>query len=181
MLAMESYLSLCLFSVSSLAMKALVFLLLLLLSGAAQAQQQPGVDCVPTQGQGWQGCAPIDNSVQQPQRPQPPPQKWTDHWGAIATNEPTSSLGVANNMASQSEAEQAALTDCQSKHSSTCKLETSYRNGCGALIGSTTGYVVTSKTTLDEAVQAGMLTCTKARYSNCRVYYSGCSLPVRIQ
>ncbi|WP_426702131.1 DUF4189 domain-containing protein [Rhodanobacter sp. Col0626] len=162
-------------------MKALILLVLLPFVGFAQAQQQPGVNCVPVQGQGWQGCAPIDNNTQQPQRPQPLPQIWADHWGAIATNEPTNSLGVANNMASQSEAKKAALTDCKSKHGSTCKLETSYRNQCGALIGSTTGYVVTSKATLDETVQAGMLTCTQAGYSNCSVYYSACSFPVRIQ
>ncbi|MGN6328063.1 MAG: DUF4189 domain-containing protein [Rhodanobacter sp.] len=166
-------------------MKVLCLLVLLLTTSAlhAQAACPPGTIPYGT-GNDPSACGP-DNSqpdqLQQPRAPRRPPQVWANHWGAIATNEPTGSLGIANNMSSQNEAERTALADCQSKHGSTCKIETSYRNGCGALIGSTTGYVVTSKATLDETVQAGMLACTKAEYSNCHVYYSACSLPERIQ
>jgi len=157
-------------------MKALCPLILLLIVTTTRAQSCGGV-------QSGGVCVPPDVAMPDyyQQESQPPPQKWVDHWGAIATNEPTGSLGTANNIDSQSEAERTALADCQSKHGATCKLETSYRNGCGALIGSTTGYVVVSKATLDETIKAGILTCTKAGYSNCHTYYSGCSVPVRIQ
>lgn len=157
-------------------MKVQCILALLLIVATVHAQDCGGVNAGGV-------CVPPDVAMPgyQQQAQQPPPQKWVDHWGAIATNEPTGSLGVANDMASQSDAEQAALADCQSKQGATCKLETSYRNGCGALIGSSTGYVVVSKATLNETVQTGISTCTKAGYSNCHVYYSACSLPVRIQ
>jgi hypothetical protein len=82
--------------------------------------QQPGVDCAPIQGQGWSGCAPRNSSQpstqgQQSQVPQTLPQRWQDHWGAIATYVPKGSLGAVNNLTSASQAEQAALEDCRSK------------------------------------------------------------------
>jgi len=154
-------------------LRACLVVLGLLLLGTLHAQT-PDVDCVPIQGQGWQGCAPVGNAQQ-------PSARWENRWGAIATYESNGSLGIATNMTSQSAAQQTALADCQSKHGSTCKLETTYRNGCAALIGSTTGYVVTSDATSEKAIQAGMQTCNKAGYTNCHTYYSACSLPVQVQ
>lgn len=167
----------------------LLFGLLMLLVSLVHAEGNcpPGYYPIgaPSGQGGPQGCAPIpgDSSAQQQAQPQPqqPPQQWASQWGAIATYEPNGSLGVATHMASKVEAEQSALADCQSKHGSTCKLEVAYSNGCGALVGSNTGYVVTTNATLDEAIHAGMKTCTNSGYANCHVYYSACSLPQRIQ
>jgi len=159
---------------------------LFLIAGALHAQQ-PGVDCAPIQGQGWSGCAPINPSQpsaqgQQPQVPQAPPERWQDHWGAIATDAARGVLGTAANMPNELSAKQAALSDCMSKGGSNCVLEIQpYRNSCGVLVTSGTSHVVTSNTSLDQAIQEGMKTCTKTSHANCRVYYSACSLPVRTQ
>jgi len=168
---------------SSLPLKALCLIVLLLLGICTVQAQQPGVDCAPVQGQGWTGCAPL-NSSQQPsqgqQSSQPPPQRWQDHWGAIATYEPNGSLGAVTNMPSQSGAENAALASCQSKHGSTCKIQLSYRNQCAAMVVGGKFFNVNPGATVDEATQAGMDTC-RTYANDCHVYYSACSLPVRIQ
>jgi len=161
------------------------FALLFLMVGTLHAQQ-PGVDCAPIQGQGWTGCAPINSSQpsprgQQSQTPQAPPELWQDHWGAIATYEPSGVLGVAANMQSESQAKQAAMADCQAKSGgSNCKFQLSYRNGCAAMVLGDKVFNVNSAGALDQAVQKGMAQCSSAS-SNCHVYYSACSLPVRIQ
>jgi Domain of unknown function (DUF4189) len=165
-------------------MKALALLVLLLVAGAAQAQQ-PGVDCAPIQGQGWSGCAPIYPSQQpaqgqQPQIPQPSPQRWQDHWGAIATDIPNKSVGVAANMASRSQAESAAIMDCQSRGGAMCKIEISYSNTCAALVVGINGHNTRTGATSDAAVQAGVKKCSEEG-TNCHAYYSACSLPQRIQ
>jgi len=166
-------------------MKIFLFCGLLLIASTLRAQQ-PGVDCAPVQGQGWTGCAPL-NSSQQPaqgqqlQTPQPPPQKWADHWGAIAVYAPSGSLGTSTNMPTQEDAESAALADCQSKHGSTCKIQLSYRNQCAALVVSAKSYNTNPGATEKEAIQKGMEICDNAKDPNCHPAYAACSLPQRIQ
>jgi hypothetical protein len=43
------------------------------------------------------------------------------------------------------------------------------------------GYNAQSAAKVDQAVQLSMNVCTKAGRTNCHVYYSACSLPVRIR
>jgi len=162
------------------------FLFILLLITSALHAQQPGVDCAPIQGQGWSGCAPMNSSQPSPQGqpsqvPQTPPQRWQDHWGAIATYVPKGSLGAVNNLTSASQAEQAALEDCRSKSGTACKIEISYRNQCAAMIVGHPGYSIALGSTLDDAVHKGIKMCVDAGDSNCHTYYSACSLPVQIQ
>jgi hypothetical protein len=167
--------------------RLLLFGLLLLLGGGVHAEGNcpPGYYPIGApQGQGGpQGCAPIpgDDNNQQQAQPQPPPPKWASRWGAIATYEPNGSLGTAANMPSQNSAEQAALADCQAKHGATCRVQLSYRNQCAVMVVSDKGYNVNSAATSDQAAQNGMQTCNKSGDPNCHIYYSACSLPVRVQ
>jgi hypothetical protein len=148
--------------------------------------QQPGVDCAPVQGQGWSGCAPINPSQQstqgqQPQVPQRPPERWQDHWGAIATDGSGGSFGAATNTSSRSSAENMALADCQSKKGSpNCQVELWYTNQCAAMVVGDNGHNAKSGATPNEATRAAMEVCSAAD-AHCFVYYSACSLPVRIQ
>jgi len=134
------------------------------------------------QGQsGPQGCAPIpgyDNNLQSTQ-PQSKPQ-WIDRWGAIATDGPGGSFGAAINMPDRSSAENAALAECHSKRGSTCAIETWYRNRCAVMIIGDNSHISVNATTLPEAVEMGMKKCNDSD-TNCHIYYSDCSLPVRIQ
>jgi len=166
-------------------MKILLLCGLLATAGSLHAQQ-PGVNCAPIQGQGWTGCAPINPSQpsaqgQQPQMPKAPPQRWQDHWGAIVTDPVKSNLGTAVNMTSQSEAEQAALADCQGKGGTACKQDIAYRNQCAAMVVGDTGYDTKAGATVNDAVQAAMKVCNTVPGDHCHSYYTACSQPVRIQ
>jgi len=162
--------------------------LALLLSGVAHAEGNcpDGMyETNPPGTEGPVGCAPIPGYNQQQgqqQTPQPPPEQWADHWGAIATDGLSGSFGASTNLLTRSSAEQAALTDCQSKKGSqNCKIETWYRNGCAAMVLSDKGHNVTNGATADEAIRAGMKICSAAKDGRCDVYYSACSLPQRVQ
>lgn len=134
------------------------------------------------QGQsGPQGCAPIpgyDNNQQQTQSQLSP--QWRDRWGAIATDGPGGSFGAAIDMPDRSSAESAALTDCHSKRGATCAIETWYRNRCAAMIIGDNSHISVNAATVNEAIQMGTRKCN-ATDTNCHVYYSDCSLPLRIQ
>lgn len=160
--------------------------LLLLLGSAVHAEGNcpPGYYPIGTpQGQaGPQGCAPIPGHTnnQQQAHPQPLPQ-WASRWGAVATDGVDGSLGAITGAPSRSEAEKLAMADCQSKGGSRCKVDVSYRNGCAAMVVGNGGYNVESAAKVNQAVQLSMNICNKAGRTNCHVYYSACSLPVRIQ
>jgi len=128
------------------------------------------------------GSVPLCQRVDQgAAAPQPPPMRWLDKWGAIATDAATASLGSANGMSSREQAQDAALADCQAKGGIRCKTETWYLNGCGAMVMGNTGYNVGNAATLKKAIQSGIKVCRDAGDTNCHTYFSACSLPVRIQ
>lgn len=132
-------------------------------------------------GQGPQSCAPIPNYSPQQTPHQPPPPRWKENWGAIATALPAGILGASNNLPSERQAAQAALEDCRSRGGTTCKLESTYGNACAAMIVGHPGYAIASGASENEAIQSAMKMCTDGEDTNCHVYYSACSLPVRIQ
>ena len=162
----------------------LVGLLLLSISAAhAEGNCPPGYYPIgAAQGQsGPQGCAPIPGyNDQQQTQPQPPPPQWKDNWGAIATDGPGGSFGASADMPDRSSAENKALADCHSKRGATCAIETWYSNGCAAMVIGDNSHISNNASTLNEAIQMGMKKCN-ATDANCHVYYSDCSLPVRIQ
>jgi hypothetical protein len=158
-------------------MKMLRFFILFVAVAAAHAQDCGGVNAGGV-------CVPPDVAMPgyQQQTPQPPPQKWVDHYGAMATNEPGNVLGVATDMQSESEAKQSAIVDCQAKGGgSSCASLIAYRNGCAVLLVGNKFFNASSAATIEEATQSGMKVCATNGNTNCHVYYSACSLPVRIQ
>lgn len=74
------------------------------------------------------------------------------------------------------------MSDCAAKGGTNCKIEITYYNQCAVVVAAEDGsYNTPSNATLDGAIAAGIKTCRDAGHSNCQVYYSACSLPVRIQ
>jgi hypothetical protein len=159
---------------------------LLLLSGITHAEGECPPGMFPTNPSGTQGpvgCAPIPGYEQQQgqqQTRQAPPPQWASRWGAIATDAIKGILGTSTDVASKDEAEQRALTECQTKGGMQCKLQNSYSNACVAMITGSKIFNVGSDADLNRAVQSGMKKCTAAD-TNCHVYYSACSLPQRLQ
>jgi hypothetical protein len=127
-----------------------------------------------------QGCAPIPG-YNQGQQQLPQRSQWSSQYGAIASYIPKGILGVATNRLSKQFAEQAALDDCRSKGGTDCKIETSYMNGCGAVVAGHPGYAVNTGPTEARAVQDAMSACTGSGFTNCHIIYTGCSLPKKIQ
>lgn len=112
--------------------------------------------------------------------PATPAARWEDRWGAIATDAQKAKLGVVVNMPSQRKAKSAALDACKENGGSNCTVEISYYNQCAALITGDKLFNTSAAATIEEATESGLSRCSKED-TNCRVYYSGCSLPVRIQ
>lgn len=145
----------------------------------AQAACPPGM--VPYGGgTDLSSCGP-DESEQQAQQPMAPQPSWARTWGAIATDSVKGVVGAVTGLSSKSAARRAAMADCQAKGGAPCKFEVAYDNQCAALVVGSNGYDVGVDRTLEKVIQVGMKTCTDAKDTNCRVYYSACSLPVRIQ
>jgi hypothetical protein len=158
----------------------LLFLATLLLGWCTLAYAQtPTGDCVPIQGQGWQGCAPT-GANQQPQQPMSPSARWADRWGALATDDIAGILGVSINMLSKRTAEDVALKDCQAKGGSKCEALGAYHNQCVAMVSGHNGYDVAVGPTIEKAVEESTQSCS-SKSADCHVYYSACSYPVRVQ
>ncbi len=167
----------------SILFSCLLFGLLSYTPSHAQTACPPGME---EYGAGVCGYSRSEEPAQQApqqQAPQPPPPKWASRWGAIAMDESPQhgSTGTSFNRPNRSAAEKAALKNCQSNGGTNCKIKSAYDNECVAIVmGNPGGYTVTD-TTQDKATQAAMSSCSNHGNTNCHIYYTSCSLPVRIQ
>lgn len=156
---------------------------LLLLGGTVHAEGGCPPGLIPANGTNINSCVPIPPGYYNNQRlarPQPPPPRWATRWGAIATDGPKGSLGTASGLSNKSDAERVSLADCRAKGGTQCKVDIAYDNECAAVIVGDGGYNTPTAATVDKAVEIGINTCSTAT-TNCHVYYSACSLPIRIQ
>jgi hypothetical protein len=163
--------------------------LLLLLSGMVHAEGicPPGMYSTNPPGMpGPISCAPIPSYAQNPgqqatpQASQPPPERWTDHYGAIATDEPRGAMGASTDMPDRHSAEITAIAKCVAKGGVNCTTQISYGNQCVALVVGGKIFNVNTGATVAQATEKGIQMC-KTSANDCHVYYSACSLPVRIQ
>jgi hypothetical protein len=96
-------------------------------------------------------------------------------------------VGVSTDMLDRTSAEIAAVADCMLKGGTHCIKEYWYINQCVALVvggkDPATGeknFNINFDYTIDQATEEGMESCSSAA-NDCQVYYSACSLPVRLQ
>lgn len=149
---------------------------------ALSRSQTPAVDCVPIQGQGWQGCAPAGNN-RSTQQTMPAPERWADRWGAVAGGLPGAppAFGASANMPNERAAKDAALADCQSSSGTKCQIALVYHNQCVAVVNGEKTWSANGSAYENDAIQIGMKRCRADGNSKCNIYYSACSYPVRIQ
>ncbi|RST44887.1 DUF4189 domain-containing protein [Variovorax sp. DXTD-1] len=166
---------------TNLLRRLLVLSLWLLGTGGAYAEGNCPDGYYPIGGRDFAGCAPIPGSGSQRQAPQPPAQQWERRWGAVAIDSQKAVMGVAIDKRSKREASLAAASDCERQGGANCEIEAAYDNQCVAVITSNDSHNTPIALTVDQAVATGMKTCRDAGLTNCRVYYSACSLPVRIR
>lgn len=154
-----------------------------ILAGASSVAVAEG-GCPPGQypqnGQGFQNCVPIPGYQNQNQL-QRPQVLWQDRWGALASDSDDHVAGASKNSPSEADAVNAAIADCKSYGGKGCRQAAVYRNQCVAVVSGDTRSDTYMSTTLEAAKDKGMATCSSQNQTNCHVFYSGCSLPVRVQ
>lgn len=162
-------------------MRTSIFMLSLAFCLSANACP-PGT--APQRGVGWQGCAPTPGTNQSSHPSVERRQVWADRWGAIAVDTaPRNSVGygAVTGMERKSQAERAALKSCREKGGTRCEIEISYYNQCAVLVWGDNSFNTSGAASEEEAKRRGMDKCTQAGESNCEIFYSGCSIPVRVQ
>jgi|GEM_PF-5497909 len=112
------------------------------------------------------------------------PEKWAPRYGALAfaydSAGSNSVLGTAGNETSQDAATSAALQSCKSQGGYSCRILFAYRNECVASVWGEKSAVYGDGETEGKAIQKAMNACHKHN-GRCRVRYSSCSLPARVQ
>ncbi len=170
-------------------MKAYCWLLLtlpMLLGSVVHAEGECPPGMFPTNPAGTQGpvgCAPIPgyNSNQQQTQPGPPQAEWIRQWGAIATDHDKAIVSSVTGLSSKSQADHAAVADCQARGGANCVFEIDYYNECAAMVVGDHGHSVSADITLERAIQRGIKDCSENKYGNCSVYYTACSPPKKIR
>ena len=105
--------------------------------------------------------------------------RWADRWGAIAVGS-DAKLGAVVDVSNERKAKSAALEECKKNGGTDCKVDLTYYNQCAVLVTGDRIYNTAHAATIDEAIVLGVAKCEEEDI-NCRVYYSGCSLPARTQ
>jgi hypothetical protein len=105
--------------------------------------------------------------------------RWKTTWGAFATDGPSAALGASVGMPNKRKAEKTALAQCREKGGKNCEVDVAFYNQCAVLVTGDSVYNTSHAATVEEASRLGIAECEKEDV-NCRVYYSDCSLPVRI-
>ena len=111
--------------------------------------------------------------------PRPAQERWADRWGAIAMDD-QGNAGIVTDMVSKREAQHSAIAECKNRGGGNCEIKDSFFNQCAAVIADPVGTITANAPIVEEAVEMGLKRCRDNGGRNCRVYYSGCSLPVRL-
>jgi len=90
----------------------------------------------------------------------------------------TANVGASHDKTSRAEAEKIAMQNCLDLGSKKCQLISTYSNGCVALAESGTHFGIASQVTLSGSQSEAMSQCNDA---TCKVVYSNCSEPQRVQ
>lgn len=165
-------------------MKLLIVGALLIVSGAALSQMTPQMQqqlppSDPSSSQYGSVYLPghgVGDTVQPGSK-----QRWEDRWGAIAADSGASTVfGIVTNMPNERAAQKAAVSECENRGGVDCKAGFTYRSQCAAIAASTKQTFVQGAAYEEDAKRMAMGSCV-ATGEQCWVYYSGCSLPERVQ
>ncbi|MCH7294310.1 DUF4189 domain-containing protein [Acinetobacter higginsii] len=120
------------------------------------------------------GCTTMNAGGNQPVAP-----VWADRWGAIA-NDTKGIFGIVSNLRSKRQAEKAAIEECRKRGGGACKVDYTYHNQCVAVGGNDAAANTASGPDLDEVKVRAVRNCEAQSNKKCIVFYSGCSMPVRV-
>ena len=124
-------------------------------------------------------CMPIpDYGAEEVERSQVP--VWETNWGAVAIG--GGGWGVSANMRSEGKAKNAAVSQCrETAGNKNAKCATlTYYNQCIAIAWGTTGYAVHTAEDEQAAASLAMKQCKDEGRGDCKIFYSACSFPRRL-
>lgn len=98
--------------------------------------------------------------------------RYRSRWGAIATSDTTTKMGVSFGETSRRSAEQQAMERCGSAD---CRIDFTYHDQCVAVAWGNGYSAMTSAMTVDEATAMSLERC-RAQASDCKTVYTECSL-----
>lgn len=127
----------------------------------------PGMSQYPSPN-GIPSCGPLRSDNDRPRG------HWVTQWGGFAISD-DGTTGWSIGQPAEDIAKQAAIENCVSKGGTACKLSTTYRNGCVALVnGDRLGYPSTDATR-DKAISDAMKSCKRGGEKNCELVRAECS------
>jgi hypothetical protein len=159
------------------------FFLSWLYAALAFSQCAPGIPSA-----GNPGCIPLNQPGSPyyqhdavPAEPVTPPVAWADQWGAIAMDASSGKAGTVSGSSNKAKAESEAMERCGENGGLKCKLLITYHNQCVAATQNINGGVIfaVSAPETSKAENTALSDCGGA--DACRVIYSRCSYPKRIQ
>lgn len=121
--------------------------------------------------QSMASCGPIPSNT--------PARQWSSRWGALA-DDGAGSFGSSANESSKKRAEKSAVADCKARGGTKCAVYMTYRDQCIALASSDVTSTTARAPDETSAQQDSLAGCKRgSNGAECRVHYSGCSLPAR--
>lgn len=159
----------------------LITVLFIACFGSAQGQFAPPAGGCPP-GMHLQGFSCVYNQAPRPGPAPPPAQQWVTRWGAIAIGSTASGggFGTSIGISSKNQVEEVAVEKCKSTGGGEACKAFSYRDQCAVVAWGTKNYTIQSAESIEVASELALGDCS-AKTTDCQLFYSGCSLPVRVR
>ncbi len=139
-------------------------------------------------GVGSQMCVPIPGMSGSASQPSATPARpaapvWATRWGAIAIDMAMDGTGVSavSGMKREGQASKSALQACKKKGGTQCMVKITYHDQCAVVVTGDKVFGTSSAISVEEAARIGIDWCNGQGDTNCRLYFSDCSLPERIR
>jgi hypothetical protein len=157
----------------------LAFPLVMLSYGNASAEYGCPAGMVPD-APAAAGAAASIRSCRPNNSPQHQAPIWSTRWGAIALDA-TGVSGQAAGERTERSAKRAAVAHCKERGGEKCEPKFTYYNQCVVVVNTDDNSLTRSASSEDEAKEVAFEACRRRRSNECKLFYSACSLPVRVQ
>ncbi|MBR8652113.1 DUF4189 domain-containing protein [Achromobacter sp. Marseille-Q0513] len=167
--------------IRSLTFALAVAAIALAVANPAAAEQGCSDGYKPTPTQNGIECRPIPGLYKGSGGGAAPQVRWEERWGAIVMDAASGMTGIGGGQRTEEAAIQSATAMCQRKGGKNCRVDITYSNQCGALAWGSNHAVSARGRTLEIASKYAIDACEKTTGKKCEVFFSDCSLPVRVQ
>lgn len=128
---------------------------------------------------GVMGCAPIPG-YGGGARPVDPGPQWETRWGTVAIDHENGAFGSAEAASTPRQAKRRAKAACKAQGGRNCRVGEPYFNQCIAVAWGDAWISTYSAETVARASLLAVEDCS-LHTGDCQIFYSACSLPVRVR